>query len=427
MKQNVPSTWYAGIRQPSFPPLSTTMTVDVAIIGGGITGVTAAYLLSKEGKSVALIEKDRLGSLATGLTTAFLTSSLDTDVPKLMELFGNKKAKKMIASHEKAIDRVEEIVTNEKIACEFVRCPNIIFAASGKQAHALQEEERYASQLGFSTPFAIEGDFGFRHYGYLTMKHQAKFHPLKYLFGLAAAAKKNGAQIFEGVEAAEISHDPQPLVHTSTGHDIRANTVVVATYNPFDKALFFKKGTYISYILEAKLPSGRVPEGIYEDQMDPYHYFRVDKKRGFDRLIIGGEDHRADIPVSAEKNFAALEDYMRDRFERMDCEVVRKWRGPIMEPVDGIAFIGEAEQENVLYATGFSGNGMTYGTIAAVALTDAVAGRANEWLELYAADRRPTLKQLVKKGADYGMEFVGGALKNTFHSKEKVYKKMHAS
>lgn len=199
----------------------------------------------------------------------------------------------------------------------------------------------------------------------------------------------------------------------ATDKEIRAQLVVVATHAPFNKKLFFKKALYTSYVIEATLPNDAIPEAIYEDTDNPYHYFRIDRLKDKDRMILGGSDHRSDIPVDETKNFEALENYMQHTFAGIPYHITRHWRGPIVEPVDGLAFIGPLDTKNIFYATGFSGNGMTYSTIAAQLITDLIGGRNNTWLELYDARRIPTVKQLAYKGYDYGEELIHGAVKNT--------------
>jgi glycine/D-amino acid oxidase-like deaminating enzyme len=201
--------------------------------------------------------------------------------------------------------------------------------------------------------------------------------------------------------------------------EVRAADVIVATYDPFNhpKETRFKKGMYVSYVLEAVMDHGAIREGIYEDMANPYHYLRADKIRKNTRLIFGGEDHRIEIPMDQKKNFKALEKHFRDLIPAEAAyTITREWTGPILETMDGLPFIGSLEKHLYL-ATGFSGNGMTYAMIAAEMFLREIVGGLNPWRPLYEPGRVPSLRQLMKKGGDYTGALFGGALKNSLEQK----------
>lgn len=407
------ATWDVGVLLPEFAALQRSLQADVVIIGGGITGLTAAYLLSSQGREVVLIEKNRLGSGATGATTAFLSSYLDTDLTTLVAMLGKEKTRLALASHSAAIAEVEKIVREESIDCEFERCANYMYANTESDRPGLQREQAVAEQLGSTLPWQEKDGLPFTQAGALKLEQQAKFHPRKYLAGLVKILQQRGVHIFEQTEARAIEENDHVRVHTSHG-TVTARHVLVATYAPFNKKLFFKKAFYSSYVYELAVPAGTLPAAMYEDTGTPYHYWRMDAGKEQDRVIIGGEDHRSDLRVSPDKSFAALAEYIARLFSSLDYRVVRRWRGPILEPADGLAFIGPVDSERVFYATGFSGNGMTYGTLAAMLFVDFVTGNENPWQKLYAAERHLTLRSLLYKGRDYTRELWGGAVRNTF-------------
>jgi glycine/D-amino acid oxidase-like deaminating enzyme len=404
------SPWFAGLERLHFDDLEVSTTADVCIIGGGITGILTAYLLAKAGKDVVLLEKGYIGEGATGDTTAFITQVIDTNLQDLQSTFGAIKAKKIIQSHRSAIDLIEKIATDEGIACDFVRVPNYIYAAESKEREDLDAELEAGNRLGL----AIErgsASLGIATAGYLEIADQAKFHPLKFVYGLTKRLTEMGVRIYEHSEVTKV--EPGQLKRVCTKRQyVDAPWVVSAAYEPFAEptGLFFKKGMYVTYMYEFETFKD-LPEGIYEDLQNPYHYFRVDKQNGTNNIIMGGEDHRYDVPVDASKNFQALHDYIEHLFGGT-YTLKRQWRGPILEPIDGLAFIGPYKDERMLYAFGFSGNGMTYAGIAAQIFCDAVMGEANPYKDLYAADRIPTARSLVQKGKDYVEELANGAVKN---------------
>jgi len=410
-------TWYADIELPSFPALTDDVSCDVAIIGGGLTGILSACLLSKEGLAVTLIEKDRIASGATGATTGFLTELIDTDLHSLISIFGLKNTRAILDSHEDAIRLIEKMVNVESIACEFIRTDHLLYANDTKQLTELEKELRAALKLGLPVQREEGVTLGFKNAGCMRLKNQAKFHPLKFLTGVAHAAAEAGAQLYEHTEAVELEKKVSKFVIKTNAGKVRASWVISATYEPFEQpaGLYFKKGMYTSYVAELSVPKDMFLSGLYEDLDNPYHYFRVDALGGLrDRVIIGGEDHRSDIPMDARNNFAALKAYIEACFPEKNFVIKKEWFGPILEPVDGIPFIGPHKDPRLLYAFGFSGNGMTYAAIAAQLFRDYILGEKDGWQKIYTAKRIPTIYSLLVKGRDFAHELAGGALKNTF-------------
>jgi hypothetical protein len=251
----------------------------------------------------------------------------------------------------------------------------------------------------------------------LEVEYQGKFHPLKFVAGAARAAENLGARIFEHSKATNIQDDGNRVLVTAAGRTVSAEEVVVATYAPFEDALttFLKKGMYVSYVLEARLPPGVLREGIYQDAANPYHYFRVDPGQKHDRMIIGGEDHRKELKMDPERNYKALEEYLTGILGDVPYSITRRWFSKVLEPSDGLPLIGRIKPRR-LVATAFSGNGMTYAAIAGALCRDIILGKKNPWEELYDPRRIPTPGQLAMKGRDYVEEFVGGAVKNWLRS-----------
>jgi len=195
---------------------------------------------------------------------------------------------------------------------------------------------------------------------------------------------------------------------------VTAKDVIVATYAPFNNpgTTKYKKGMYSSYVFEIRLPKQIFTEGLYWDTRSPYHYFRIDRGGEFDRMILGGEDHRAELPVSQKKSFAALEKYLARLLGARSYRIVRKWVGAVLEPVDGLPLIG-AYRPHQFVATAFSGNGMTYAMVSALIFRDLILGKKNPWTQVFDPKRKFTLYRVAKKGMDYAAEFFGAAVQNT--------------
>jgi len=410
------SPWLTNWKDISFPKLDKDISSDITIIGGGITGLLSAYLLMKEGKEVTLIEKEAFISGATAYTTALLTSLIDTAVSDLETSLGKEKAKRILSSHESAIDLIESIVKKEKIDCEFMRCPQVVYANSS-EFEIIADEGKLLRDYGYAVSIDQNSTLPFPNSGSLTLANQAKFHPMKFILGLLAVLKEHKVAIYTHTEAEKIEENDEEIYIKTTGGTITTNNVLIATYDPFNQPiqLFAHKGMYTSYVYELSVSSGIIPEGIYQDMYNPYHYFRVDSGKDEDRIIVGGDDHRHEIPMNPEKNFRSLAMYIEKLFKDIPYIITRKWSGPILEPADGLAYIGTFSKDpRKFVALAFSGNGMTYAAITAMMYKDHILGKKSLWEDVYQPTRVPTLSQLLQKGKDYTEEFVQGAVKNIF-------------
>ena len=430
------STWLQDVsKKQVYPSLDKDISGDVVVVGAGIAGTMAAYLLAKAGKKVILLDKNTIEYTTTAFTTAFITYILDTGISELTDMYGKAAATKIWEASDKAIDIIEKIVKEEHIQCEFMRVSEFIFATSKKEYDGLEDEKDAADKIGFTQlKLHKKNALPFKNFGSLEVPDQAKFHPLKFVIGLRAAAAKLGVQIYEQTEATKIvEEDNRVVVRTrrtgSTSEDamsiITAKDVVVNTYQPFNNPLplFAHKGMYVSYVLELEIPSGSIPEGLYIDEQNPYHYFRVDtaagKSKGHDRMIIGGEDQRQEIPHDPRRSYTAVKEYLADIMPSLKYKVVTQWDGGILESIDGLPYIGRWSKNHPHHyvSTAFSGNGMQFSAVAGGIIRDLITGKPNEYAKVFDASRKTSLKNFSKKFMDFGEEFFGGAVKNAFRKK----------
>jgi glycine/D-amino acid oxidase-like deaminating enzyme/nitrite reductase/ring-hydroxylating ferredoxin subunit len=389
-------------------PLTEDTSADVVIVGAGISGMTTAYLLAREGKRVIVLDDGPIGGSMTGRTTAHLVNALDDRYYELERLHGEEGARLAARSHTAAIDRIEAIVKEEGIECEFERLDGYLFTPPDESIEQLEDELEATHRAGITTELVERAPVkDFDTGKALRFPRQAQFHPLLYLAGLARAIRRDGGKIHTGTHADKIEGGKNSArVETSDGRVITAFSVVVATNSPVNDrfAIHTKQGPYITYVIGARVPRGSVEKALYWDTPDPYHYIRLesinatDKETNqteeYDLLIVGGEDHKTGQADDASKRFGRLERWTRTRFPMIE-DVEFQWSGQVLEPVDGLAFIGRnpSDDDNVYIATGDSGNGMTHGTIAGILLTDLIMGRENEWKKLYDPTRK-TLKAL---------------------------------
>ncbi len=397
------SVWMDTVKTPPpQPPLAERVTADVCVVGAGIAGMTTAYLLSREGKSVVVLDDGPIGGGMTERTTAHLVTALDDRYFELERLHGEDGARLAAESHAAAINAIEAIVDQEKIKCEFERLDGYLFVPPRESREILDDELEAAHKAGLTDIEKVERvpwdsyDTG----PALRFPRQAQFHPLKYLAGLAKAIEQNGGRIFTQTHATEIEGGKPARIDTSSGGVVTAGAVVVATNTPVNDliAIHTKQAPYQTYVIGARVPLGSVTRGLYWDTPDPYHYLRIETAgkgdEAFDVLIVGGEDHKTGQEDDANKRFAALERWTRHRFPMVEG-IEYRWSGEVMEPIDGLAYIGRnpLDKNNVYIATGDSGNGMTHGTIAGLLLCDLIMGRRNPWESIYDPSR-VTLKAL---------------------------------
>ncbi len=396
------SIWTDTAAIPLETPLTEQVSADVCIVGAGIAGMTTAYMLACEGKSVVVLDDGPIGGGMTGRTTAHLVNALDDRYFDLERLHGEEGARLAAESHTAAIDKVEQIVKDEKIECEFERLDGFLFVPPRDSKKILDEElaaVRRAGLLDIEKVERVPWD-SFDTGPALRFPRQAQFHPLKYLAGLAKAIKQKGGRIYTESHAKEIEGGKKARVETNGGGVVTADAVVIATNSPVNDliAIHTKQAGYQTYVIGARIPRSSVTRGLYWDTPDPYHYIRIETlgkgTAAYDVLIVGGEDHKTGQKDDAGKRFGALERWTRHRFPMIEG-IEYRWSGEVMEPIDGLAFIGRnpMDSTNVYIATGDSGNGMTHGTIAGMLLTDLILGRKNDWESIYDPSRI-TLKAL---------------------------------
>ncbi|MES2151144.1 MAG: FAD-dependent oxidoreductase [Pseudomonadota bacterium] len=388
------SIWMATAAVPEYSPLARDMKTGVCVIGAGIAGLTTAYLLSREGQPVVLIDALGIGAGETGRTTAhfFPPDEWYVDVE---DGFGTDQAQLVADSFAKAIELVESIVQREQIDCGFERLDGYLYALPENDFKALGREYEAARRAGVDVEWlARVPGLSFDTGPCVRYKRQAQFHPLEYLGGLAQAVVRNGGQIYCGTRALDIDGDKQAQTVFTSGGNIEAKAIVVATNTPFNDRVVMhtKQSGYRSYVIGVRIPKGSVPRILLWDTGDPYYYIRLHSPGGgadHDLLIVGGADHKVGQDTHPEHRYDEIEQWVRLRFP-MAQTVEYRWSGEVMEPSDGPAYLGRnpMDDENVHIITGDSGNGMTHCTIGAMIVSDLIMERDNPWESFYAPSRK---------------------------------------
>ena len=401
--------WATSAPLPQFAKLDEDLLTDVLVVGAGMTGLTTAYLLAKAGKKVVVLERDRSATIDTGHTTAHVTMVTDTRMTELVKRFGRNHAQAVWDAGLAAIATIDDVVREHDIDAGFEWVDGYLHApVSGQSkgdAPSLQEDAKLAADLGFDAEF-VEAVPLVNRPG-IRVRDQARIHPRRYLAGVANALVGLGGRIYEHSPADEFCEEPRAA---KVGrHTVRYDDVVLATHNPLvglnglvSATLFQTKlALYTSYVVAGRVAKGVLPDALWWDTSDPYFYLRVEAHPDFDVVIFGGEDHKTGQQDDTVDCYQRLEAQLTAILPQV--ELTHRWSGQVIETPDGLPYIGQSGDHQYA-ATGYAGNGMTFGTLAGVMISDAILGRSNPWAELFDPGRKALTRGLwdyLKENADY--------------------------
>jgi glycine/D-amino acid oxidase-like deaminating enzyme len=306
------SLWMETQVAPEASRLKRNLTADTVVIGSGIAGLSTAYELAARGQSVVVLDRGAIGMGMTARTTAHLSSLCDDSFERLIDRRGLDVAEQFYQSHAASIDRMESIQEAEGIHCGFRRLDGYLFPALGTNASVLDRSLEATRRVGMPVdetkglPFDGLGDLRCLRY-----PRQGTFHPLTYLRGLAKAIVARKGKLYAGTAITEVEEkDGAVVVETEGGQHVHAAAAVVATNSPINdrNAIHSKQAPYRTYAMAFKLPRGTLPDALYWDTLDDYHYVRLQPATAkSDWLIVGGADHKSGEADDADVRFAAIE------------------------------------------------------------------------------------------------------------------------
>ncbi|WP_312473570.1 FAD-dependent oxidoreductase [Neobacillus sp.] len=421
-----PKTYWREIELPSFDKLNEDLSFDVAIVGAGITGITAAYLLSKEGLKVALLDAGSVLNGTTGHTTAKVTAQHGLVYDEFINHFGEEKARLYFESHMNAIQFVENKVKENGIDCDFSKEDAYMYATTEEYTEKLKTEWEAYKTLGIDGALKDTIPFNIPVKAALMMQNQAQFHPLKFLKSLLDEAVKAGCSVFENTTATDIEDDDtQPKVVTKSGQRVSCNHVIIASHFPFYDwpGLYFSR-MYAdrSYAIGIKTDKDYLG-GMYISVDTPTRSIRSTPINGEKLIIIGGENHKTGQGIDTIKHFEALEAFAEDVFGIKEYDY--RWSAQDLVTLDKVPFIGPitSERDHILVATGYKKWGMTTGILAGHLLTDYVLDRDNPYKQLYSPSRfqaDPDLKSVITTNADVAKHLIKGKLEYTDKAPEDL-------
>ncbi|WP_078393094.1 FAD-dependent oxidoreductase [Shouchella patagoniensis] len=410
------SIWQMSSHHKAYPPLQSDIEVDVAVIGGGITGITTAFLLTEAGKNVAVFDANQFGRGTTGHTTAKLTIQHDIIYDELLSHLGEEKAGQYYQSQNAALSFARQLVQKENISCGFSNEDAYLYATTHHGEHRLRREKKAYEALDIPHEFVTSTPVELGARAALKVPNQAQFHPLLFLTHLCDKMSEKGAQLFEETLCINVSHKKDSVtVQTDKGHTITANKVIAATHFPFVDG----GGLYMtrlkadrSYVV-AGSTSTPWQGGMYLSAEQPKRSLRGLTLNDKHYILVGGDHHKAGQGMDARKHYDALHDFAAETLESFEAE--QEWSAQDLITVDNIPYIGPLSgfEPNVLMATGYRKWGMTGGICAAQLLSDLIIDGNSLYSDLYKPMRfhsDPSIKHFLKENVDVAKHLIAGKL-----------------
>ena len=403
------SYWVDSTPETTHPQLDRDVTVDVAIVGAGMLGVTAALMLKRQGAKVALLDGGRVAGGVTAYTTAKVASSHGVHYKPVTSSFGEDGARAYAQAQETALERMADYVEELGIDCDWRRKPSFIYSIEEKERDRIEQEYEACKQAGLPVSLVTEApELPFPIVAAVRYDNQAEFHPRKYLLGLAREIPGDGCAIYERSRVVSASDGEQGRVTTAEGFTVTADNVIVATHFPFmDRGLYFaRQHPERSYAMGVYVDDHQV-EGMYLSTESPSHTLRsIPTERG-EMLLVGGESHKVG-QADEEERYAKLEGWAREHFSVR--EFAYRWSTQDNMPVDGVPFIGKLNPgaKSFWVGTGFRKWGLTNGTAAAAILSAAIDGRELPYAHVFDSTRVGPLsgaKELIKENVNVGRRF----------------------
>jgi glycine/D-amino acid oxidase-like deaminating enzyme/nitrite reductase/ring-hydroxylating ferredoxin subunit len=400
------SLWVETTPATDHPALVGDVRADVVVVGGGITGLTTAYLLEQRGLDVVVLEAHRLALGSTGFTTAKVTSLHGLTYADLVQRFGEDRARRYGQANQAAIETVARLSETLAIDCAFTRAPAFTYTVDASERHAIAEEVEAARRLGLPGTLTTETDLPYAVEAAVRFDDQAHFHPRAYCLGLAGALR---GPIHERSRVVDIDDTGDGVVVRTDAGRVTATAAVVATLLPFlDIGGFFAKAHPTrSYAMSLRC-RGDVPTGMYLSIDSPSRSVRPVAIDGEPGLVVGGGGHKPGEGGDTRRYYEDLESWARATFDVV--EVTHRWSAQDYVTVDEVPYIGRCPRTDHVYvATGFRKWGMTGGTVAASIIADLATGTKNQWADVFDATRvdpANSLTSFVKENAAVGVHFV---------------------
>jgi glycine/D-amino acid oxidase-like deaminating enzyme/nitrite reductase/ring-hydroxylating ferredoxin subunit len=407
--------WIASTSKTEYPALSNDIKVDVAIVGGGITGITCAYFLKNDGLKVAVLEADRIAQGTTGHTTAKVTSQHGLIYNKIITQMGMELAKQYADANESAISVIKKIAEHNHIDCDYVSQPAYVYTQQDEYVQKIADEVEAASSLGIKASYEEKTPFSMPIKAAVRFDNQAQFHPRKYLLALAKGIPGNDSYIFEQSRAVDIEKSTKYIITTAQGKKVTAEKVIIASHYPF----YNKPGLYFariyperSYVIAVRAKE-KYPGGMYINAEDPARSLRQQHSEKGELILVGGDHHKTGQGEDTVKHYEALVDFANEIFTLES--IPYRWSTQDCMTLDGLPYAGHftSDTPNMYIATGFGKWGMSNSTVSAMILRDLIIKGESPWQEVYSPSRKTIVssaKNFIVENLNVAQQLIGGKL-----------------
>jgi len=384
-----------------YEKLNSNINTEICVIGGGLTGLTTAYYLSKAGKKVVSLEKYKIGSHTSGNTTAKITSQHGLFYKYLVDSLGVEQAKEYLYANEDAIKNIEKIINEENIQCDFERQDAYVFTQDIKELEKIEDEVDVVNKLGLKAEFVEKIEIPKEILGAIKFPNQAQFNPVKYMLGLSHSIEKYGGTIYENTKVVDVKKQgDEYLTITEDGQEVKSRYVVLASHYPFINApgFYFMKMYQVTSYLIAVDTASDLFDGMYINSENPTKSFRTAEYQGKRLLIVGGMDHKTGAKIDLSNSYKNLEKVAKEMYP--NSKVLFRWNTEDCIPLDKIPYIGEFStlMPNMYVATGYKKWGMTSSNVAANIISNRILGEENKYEKVFESTRLKPIKNYEELG-----------------------------
>lgn len=414
--KNIPqSYWIGSTSNTNYPTLNEDISVDIAIVGGGLVGISCAYLLKKEGLRVAVLEAGHIAKGTTGHTTAKITSQHELIYNKLKNQMGEELARQYADANETAIQEIRKIAETNNIQCDYIVQPAFVYTQQNEYTKKISDEVKAASSLGIKASYIEEIPFSISIKAAVRFDNQAQFHPLKYLLALAETIPDKGCHIFEQTRAIDIEEGGNYVITTTQEKKVTAKKIIIASHYPF----YNKHGMYFtriyperSYVVAVKAKE-KYPGGMYINTEEPARSLRHQPYEDGELILVGGNHHKTGQGVDTIKHYESLIDFA-DKIFTVE-NIPYRWSTQDCMTLDGIPYIGNftSNTPNLYIATGFGKWGMTNSMVSAMLLRDLIIKNESPWQDVYNPSRKTILasaKNFIVENFNVAQQLIDGKL-----------------
>lgn len=404
------SYWNEEKNYISIEPLKEDIETEICIIGGGFTGLTTGYYLSKAGMKVTILEKDKILSHTSSNTTAKITSQHGLFYEYLINSKGEEFAKKYYEANENAKENIIKIIEEENIECDLEIQNAYVYTEENNEVQKIKDEVDACKKIGIDCDFVTKIDLPINIQGAIEFRNQAQFHPKKYGIELAKSILSNKGQIYEETKVTNIKKDSDEFKISTNRHSIKSKYLVIASHYPilnFPGYYFLKMYQSTSYAIAVDTKENNLFDGMYINTKDPVYSFRTIKDGDKRLLLVVGSDHKTGSKINLSESYLNLEKIAKRIYK--NSEVKYKWSAEDCITLDKIPYIGDFSKfmDNCFVATGYNKWGITSSNIAANIIKDKILGNENKYEEIFKATRVEPVKNIKE---------VGNMLKETANS-----------